>query len=71
MGAGTSSGKSGQTSGANAGGATASYMSQIQKLDSMTALNNLVERAANDEGLTSQEYQRIYDAAIKRVQRIG
>ena len=47
------------------------YLQRIQRLNTMTTLNNLLEEAANDDNITNREYQQIYDAAIGRVRQIG
>lgn len=47
------------------------YMSRISRLNTMDDLNALVEEAANDDSITNDEYQRIYDAAIRRVRSVG
>lgn len=73
MGSGTSSGKTsvasvatGQVSEAQQ--QTNDYLNRISKLDTIAALNSVVEEAANNDVISNQQYQTIYDAAIKKIQ---
>ena len=73
MGSGTSSGKTGVASVATgqvseAQQQTNDYLKRISKLDTIASLNSVVEEAANNDVISNQQYQTIYDAAIKKIQ---
>ena len=67
MGHSTSSGRS--QSGASQASLVDSYLSRASRLHSMSELNELIEAAANDDGLRNQEYERIYSEIVRRIQR--
>lgn len=59
----------GKPSAASAGaGRTSGYHNRIQSADSLDALNQIVEDAANDDSITNDEYEKIYATALERVQ---
>lgn len=43
------------------------YIKSIAEADSITALNDIVEEAANDETITNTEYQEVYSAALEAI----
>lgn len=44
------------------------YMFEISQACSLHELDDLVEQAAFEDGLTSEEYEEIYDAALSKAQ---
>ena len=42
-------------------------MTRINSLNTMDGLNRLAEQASNDDRITNDDYVRIYDAALRRV----
>lgn len=43
------------------------YIRRMAEADSITALNDVVEEAANDETITNTEYREVYDAALEAI----
>ena len=43
------------------------YIRRIAEADSIAALNDIVEEAANDETITNAEYQEVYNAALEAI----
>lgn len=43
------------------------YIKRIAEADSITALNEIVEDAANDETITNTEYEAVYNAALEAI----
>ena len=44
------------------------YMFEIAQARSLHELDSLVEQAAFEDGLTNEEYEEIYDAALEKAQ---
>lgn len=46
------------------------YLVQLAGVDSLEALNAIIELAANDDALTNAEYTLIYNAALGAVRSV-
>lgn len=44
------------------------YLEQVEQADSLNELDTITEAAANDDALTSAEYETIYAAALRKAQ---
>jgi hypothetical protein len=45
------------------------YLAKVDKYESIDGLNNLIERAANDDEITHEEYCTVYEAAVNKLRR--
>ena len=43
------------------------YIKRIAEADSIAALMDIVEEAANDETITNTKYQKVYAAALEAI----
>lgn len=48
--------------------ATARYLEQVEQADSLDELDTIAEAAANDDTLTSAEYEAVHAAALRKAQ---
>ena len=53
---------------ASGGSATGKYLKRIQGADSLDALDEIMEAAANDDTLTNEEYTQLYSQALSIAQ---
>lgn len=46
----------------------ARWIELIEKTDDLMGLTDIIEEASGDDSITNEEYCRIYDIALKKVQ---